>query len=65
MYPVSPDIRQPATNASVRAMPDTAKLRPPLPPTKPSGFATSVDVTKTTIERGMRITRIVRNWRFR
>ncbi|GIU86230.1 MAG: hypothetical protein KatS3mg009_0745 [Acidimicrobiia bacterium] len=56
---------QPAMNAAVRAAPDAAKLRPPLPPVKPSGFATSVEVTKTITASGTRMTRIVRNCRLR
>ncbi len=63
--PVSPDSAHPAMNASVRKMPDCANVSPDDPPTAIAGFTTSVDVTKTTIASGIRITAMVLNCRRR
>ena len=74
MNPVSPDITQPAMNASVRNSPEAAKESPDeassgFTPTRAnasrSGLATSVAVANTMIASGMRITAIVLNWRLR
>jgi hypothetical protein len=57
MKPVRPDSRQPARNASVRKIPDSAKLSA----LSPSGFNTSVDVRNTTNTSGIRMRPIVLN----
>ncbi len=57
-------MRQPATKASVRKSPDSTNDSA-TPPPADSGLTTSVDVRKTTIVSGMRMTPIVRNCRFR
>ncbi len=61
MKPVRPDMRQPATNASVRNVPDAPNDRASVP----SGFSTATEVTKTMTANGMRMNPIVRNCRFR
>ena len=57
MNPVRPDIKQPARNASVLKIPDSAKLKASVS----SGFSTAVDVANTTIVSGIRISPIVLN----
>ena len=57
MNPVNPDMKHPARNASVRNVPDCANDNAVVW----SGFNTRVDVTKTMIASGMRITAIVLN----
>jgi hypothetical protein len=64
MKPVRPDMRQPATNASVRNRPDSTNDRA-TPPPADSGLTTSVEVRKTRMVRGIRMKPIVRNCRFR
>jgi hypothetical protein len=57
-------MRQPATKASVRNSPDSTKDSA-TPPPMLSGLSTSVEVRKTTMVSGTKMTPIVRNWRFR
>jgi hypothetical protein len=61
MNPVRPERKHPATNAIVRNRPDSTTDNATLP----SGARTSVEVRYTTTTRGIRMTRIVRNWRRR
>ena len=61
MKPVRPDMKQPATNASVRNVPDWANDSASVP----SSFLTAADVTNTTTASGTRITPIVLNCRRR
>jgi hypothetical protein len=61
MKPVSPERKPPAMKASVRKRPDSAKLSA----VESSGLTTSTEVTNTTIASGIRMTRIVLNWRRR
>ena len=57
MNPVSPDITQPAMKANVRAAPDALVLSA----STPDGFKTFVEVTKTMIANGTKMTAIVLN----
>ncbi len=61
MNPVRPDMVQPAMNASVRKMPDWAKLSAVVP----SSRRIRVEVKKTRMARGTRMTAMVLNWRRR
>ena len=58
-------MKQPAMNASVRKVPDSANESAVSATPSTSGLSTSVDVTNTTTASGTRITAIVRNWRLR
>ena len=62
MNPVSPDNMPPATNASVRKMPDAPNDNAS---ELSAGLMTFVDVRNTMTASGTRITPMVLNWRFR
>ena len=64
MKPVRPDMKQPATKATVRHSPDWANDRATPPPTR-SGLTTSVAVKNTTTTSGRRMSAMVLNWRAR
>ena len=64
MKPVRPDMKQPATKATVRHVPDCANDRASV--VSPSTvFFTAVDVRNTTTASGIRMMAIVLNCRFR
>ncbi len=62
MKPVAPEAQQPRMNASVRHVPAKPKLSASL---VPPGFLMAVEVMKTMIASGTRMTPIVLNWRRR
>ena len=61
MKPVSPDIKQPARNASVRNRPEEKNESASVP----SGLSTAVEVKNTTAISGIRMSAMVLNWRRR